>query len=417
VTGGATAGRAASAGGAPLTASDRGVSPTTIKVGALLLDIATVGRLGVAVAIDPAQQQAAFQAFADDLNARGGINGRKVEMVYRAFDVTDRNDQIAACRELTQEKQVFAVLAGFNTVDPNVCLVEENKTPLLSSSANNPDWVYARSGGRLLSMFPRSGRMMTSLVAELERVKLADKRIGILGDGLNDPGGQVANQLKQALQARGHKVTYVGQLSDDIPTASSQVPVEVNRMQTTGGGAEVVVFLNSNAVYGTQFVNQANGQAYKPQYVNTDWASNNGDSTNQNMPRSYEGAIAFTFNRGLSSKRGMTPPPGTNRCRDVYNARSGRKLAAPSTPEFGLTMTYCDDLRMFEQLATKAGPNLTRDRFTAARLQLGVFDSLAMSPGSFGPTKPDLADGIRTERWTYDCKCWNVVDGFHRPGG
>lgn len=407
-----------------LTASDRGVSPTTIKLGFTLLDIQTVGRLGVAVAIDPAQQQAAFQSFVDDINARGGIHGRKIEAHFRAYDVTDRNDQIAACRELTQDKGVFAVLGGFNIVDPNLCVVQENQTPLISSATNNPDWVVARSGGRLVSTYPRSGRMMAGLVAEMERTGLAAKKIGILTDGLNDPGGQVADQLEALLEARGRKVVYRGQLSDDIPTASSQVPVEVNRARTADAtGAEVIVFLSSNAVFGTQFVNQADSQNYRPQYVNSDWASNSGDTTNQNMPSSYAGrAFAFSFGRGLSSKRPlMPPPPEADRCRDIYNARSGRKLAEPANNEYGLSMGYCDLVRIFERLATATGPQLTRAALVGAVPKAGSFASAAFSPGSFGPNKHDMADLVRVERWAANCGnnrgCWEPVGGFHRPGG
>ena len=402
-----------------LTASDRGVSATTIKVGALLLDVATVGRLGVAVATNPAQQQAAFQAFANDINDRGGINGRKLEMHYEAFDVTDSNAQIAACRKLTQEKKVFVVMAGFNTVIPNLCIYKENQTPLIASSANHPDWVFEEAKGRLITLFPRSGRMMAALVAELERVRLANKKIGILTDGLNDPEGRVMAQLDRMLKARGHKVVYKGQLSDDISTAASQVPVEVNKMQTADGtGAEVVIFLSSNAIYGTQFVNQASRQGYHPQYVSSDWASNNGDSNNNNMPEAYTGAISFTFNRGLSAEQGLGPTPLANRCRDIYNAKSGRTLAKPNVPEYGLTMSYCDDMRLFELLATKAGPQLTRDRLTAMRTEIGTFEMASMSLGSLSADKFDLADLVRTQRWVHaGCTCWTSIDDFHRPGG
>ena len=420
IGGGGVAGSAGGGAGSVtgLTATDRGVSATTIKLGFLLLDIGTVGRLGVTVAINPAQQQAAFQSYVDDINSRGGINGRKIQPYYRAYDVTDRDDQIAACRELTQDRQVFAVLGGFNIVDPNLCVVEENKTPLISNANNNPDWVFARAGGRLITLYPRSGRMMAATVAEMERVGLASKRIGIMSDGLNDPGGQVAMQLQRLLEQRGHKVVYRGQLSDDISTASSQVPVEENRMQTAGGtGAEVVVFLSSNAVYGTQFVNQANSQNYHPAYLNTDWASNNGDTTNSNMPESYDGSLAFTFNRGYSGKKPSPVVPEATRCRDIYNQRSGRTLAEPGNAEYGLTVGYCDVVRLFETMATSAGPDLTRARLIAGLDKVGLFASAAFGPGALSSTKFDLSDVERTERWGSDCKCWHPVDAFHRPGG
>jgi len=177
--------------------------------------------------------------------------------------------------------------------------------------------------------------MMAALVAEMERVKVADKKIGILTDGLNDPGGQVADQLQRQLEQRGHKVVYRGQLSDDIPTASSQTPVEVNRMRTAGGtGAEVVVFLSGNSVFGTQFVNAANGQNYRPIYVNSDWASNNGDTNNANMPASYEGpsgSRSTAGSRRRSSSRPPRRPVDVRRSTTPSRAASSSPRATPSS--------------------------------------------------------------------------------------
>jgi ABC-type branched-subunit amino acid transport system substrate-binding protein len=422
---GGTSGEVAPAGGGALTATDRGVSDKTIKVGATVLDVATVGRMGVGVAVDPIQQEAAFKAFFEEINSRGGINGRKLEYFIRSFDVTNREDQIAKCRELTKEKQVFAVLGGFNIPDPNNCIVEENKTALVTISNNNPDWIYQRAQGRLFTLYPRSGRMMQALVAEMERTKLADKKIGILSDRLNDPDSLVAKQLEAMLKARGHNVVYRGELSDQIPEASSQTPVEVNKMRTAGGtGAEAVVFLQSNSIYGTQFVNTANSQNYHPTYINSDWASNNGDSVNANMPNSYENqAVAFTFSRVLSSKRPYPAPPHHKRCVDAYNKFSGRKpLSQEPQTTFGLTMQYCDTVTLFEKLATLAGSNLTRVTFSDARNRLGFFDPVNNSAGTLGADRFDVPELIRTLRWKVEdngeqCKCWVGVDDFHRPGG
>jgi ABC-type branched-subunit amino acid transport system substrate-binding protein len=424
-TGGTTSGGAATATGNAAGATDRGVTDKTIRVGATVLDVATVGRMGVGVAVDPQQQTNAFKAFFEDINARGGINGRKIEYFIRSYDVTDRASMIAVCRELTRDKQVFAVLGGFNLPDPNNCITEENKSILVTISNNNPDWVYQRAQGRLFTLYPRSGRMMRAIVGEMERTKLADKKIGILSDRLNDPGSQVAMQLEKMLKDRGHNVVYRGELADDIPTASSQTPVEVNRMRSAGGtGAEVVVFLQSNSIYGTQFVNTAESQNYHPVYVNSDWSSNNGDTVNANMPRSYENqAIAFTFSRVLSSKRPAPVPAHHRRCVDAYNKFSGdQPLDKEPQTTFGLTMQYCDNVLLFEKLATLAGGGLTRTSFSDARLRLGFFDPVNNSGGTLGPDRFDVPELIRTLRWRWDdsgeqCKCWVGVDDFHRPEG
>ena len=419
---GATPGSGGGAAGpssGPRRASDIGVSADTIKVGTLVLDVATVGRMGIGVAIDPEQQCAAFQSFFNEINSRGGIHGRKIESRCESFDVTSPDDQIRACRALTQDFKAFAVLGGFNTVSTNLCITDENKTPLISNHNNFPDWVFERSGGRLITLYPRSGRMMRDAAAEFGRLGLYGKKFGILTDGLNDPQGHVMKQLEGFLEDRKQNVVYTGQLSDSIPTAGSQIPVEVQ--QARSAGTEVMVFLSSNSVYGTAFVRQAQEQGWRPTYVNTDWASNNGDSVNANMPESYEGAISITTGWNLAAK--MQPeqePPQAARCRQIYDEHSGRKLTPPKSGEtnneYGITTSFCDDVRIFERMATLAGPNLTRAGFIGAMGRIGGFEAANWGGGTFNATKTDYADLVRIQHWRFECKCWQRTEqGFHRP--
>jgi hypothetical protein len=142
------------------------------------------------------------------------------------------------------------------------------------------------------------------------------------------------------------------------------------------------------------------------------------------MPNDYENqAIAFTFSRVLSSKRPYPAPPQHKRCVDAYNKFSGRKpLGEEPQTTFGLTMQYCDNVLLFEKLATLAGSGLTRVTFSDARNKLGFFDPVNNSAGTLGPDRFDVPELIRTLRWHAQdngesCKCWIGVDEFHRPGG
>ncbi len=60
------------------TASDVGVTAATIKIGFLLTDLTQSKKLLGDIGADKADQQASYQAFVDEVNAGGGINGRKV---------------------------------------------------------------------------------------------------------------------------------------------------------------------------------------------------------------------------------------------------------------------------------------------------------------------------------------------------
>ena len=58
-------------------------------------------------------------------------------------------------------------------------------------------------------------------------------------------------------------------------------------------------------------------------------------------------------------------------------------------------MTYCNDLRMFEIIASKAGANLTNDSFREAAASMPQF-KLPLQPfASLGPNKVDAGDSFR----------------------
>jgi ABC-type branched-subunit amino acid transport system substrate-binding protein len=398
-----------------LTATDRGVFPDRIKVGFLILDIATVGRLGVNVAIDPEQQQAAMQSYVDDINARGGIHGRKIDPVYRTYDVVSEDDQRAACLHVARDQKVFAVIIGFNLPNPLLCLVDEHQTPTFNNVSNNPDYVFARAQGRLIAAFARGSRMMAVWADEIDRRgMLAGKEIGIVTDLQTDPGGTAAKQLEQALKGRGHNVVRRSELSADLPTSASQVPVEVNQMQVAG--VDIVFFVTGNTVRGTHFVQTAESQNYRPKYTVSDWSSNFTDSGSANMPQSFDGSLNITATRNSEFRAAHNHPEVAlaQNCRRIYEARSGRKLAARGSNEYGLTMNICDMVRIFETAAKRAGANLTRVVLSTGVQALGAQPTASWGDGTFAPRKLDLNDHIRTNEWKFNCRCWVPIDKFHR---
>ncbi|MDH4172071.1 MAG: hypothetical protein OEW42_21005, partial [Acidimicrobiia bacterium] len=95
-----------------LTASSRGVTADTIRVGISMLDFAYL----VENNFSPqgwGDQQGVWQAYIDDLNARGGINGRMVEPVFTFYNPIGNTEADQACLEMTEDNEVFAVLGGF----------------------------------------------------------------------------------------------------------------------------------------------------------------------------------------------------------------------------------------------------------------------------------------------------------------
>lgn len=408
-----TGGSRAAAGDHGAASSERGVLADRIKLGFTIIDIASVGRVGGNAAIDPEQQEAAIQAYVDEVNDAGGIHGRRIEPFFRVYDILSNDDARAACLELADDKGVFAVVAGFAYPDALMCLTREKQVPVFHTLASNPEWTYEQSGGRLFTLYPRSHRMMEIFAGELDALgALRGKQLGILSDDASDPGAAVAKDLEQILVRRGHVVARRAQLPASLQGSASQAPIEVNAMQRAG--VELVLVLTSTTVRGMHFAQAAESQRATWKYAVDDWASNYSDSAAENMPRSFDGAILITSTRQTEARDpNRTESPQATSCRKVYERRSGRQLAKWGSNEYALTMNVCDFVGWFTSAADAAGPGLTRPGIMAAFQRLGPVVSASLGDGTFGPGKFDMSDLVRTARWSFTCRCWQPADTFH----
>ena len=94
-----------------LTASFRGVTEDTITVGISMLDFPGLVSTGLS-AQGWGDQELVWQTYIDDLNDRGGINGRMVEAVYDFYSPIGTTEAEATCVKLTEDNETFAVLGG-----------------------------------------------------------------------------------------------------------------------------------------------------------------------------------------------------------------------------------------------------------------------------------------------------------------
>jgi len=419
VSGAAASGSAAGGGGGTAGSgsgtAERGVLPNRIKLGFTLIDVATVGRVGGNAAIDPEQQRAAAQSFVDEINERGGINGRMIEPHYRVYDILSRDDTRAACLELADDKKVFAVIASLTYPSPILCFVKEKQMPLFNLLPNNAQYLYDDAQGRLFTLYPGSHRMMEVFAAELDALgKLKGKHIGILSDDDNDPGSQVSKDLESILRRRGHQSISQGHTPASLDGTASQNPIIVNNFKRDG--VEIVLMLMGTSVRGTQFAQAAESQQATWTYAVTDFTSNFSDSGAQQMPRSFTNAVLITGTRMGEFRDPNRPESSTAKaCKAIYESRSSRKLAAWGTNEYALTMNFCDALTYFERAATTAGTGLTAATLNAGVQSLGPVPSASLGGGAFGPGKPDMNDLVRHSTWQFSCTCWMPVDQFH-PG-
>lgn len=395
----------------PAGANAAAAGPTApIKVGFTILDTATVGRAGINVLISPEQQERAWRAYVQDVNDRNLI-GRKIEPVFSTYDVFSQDSQTASCLALTEDHKVFAVLGGYNFASPNACVVEQHATPMVSNMGSNPDSYYTKSAGRLITATARSSRMFTNAVGVLDSVgALNGKRIGILRSDANDPSGEATGHLQNALESAGHRVVHVSRLPAP-PASDTATPIEVNRMSQSQ--AEVV-FLLAGSTSSTGFVQAADAQGFRPRYVTTDWGAMFNDTSNMNMPNSYDGALGITNARAPEYRVDRPEPALAKECKATYERVSKTQLAARGSNEYALTVIYCDLVRMFVAGMRAGGAATTKEQFPAAMGRVGALAFGSWGDGEYRPGKPDAGDWVLLQQWRVGCKCFHPVGDFRR---
>ena len=407
-TPGSAAGVAGASGRSAATAPNAATDTTPVKVGFTLFDVGGASNIGFAIAVDPKVERQVYQAYVDYLNGTGGINGRKIDPVFSTYDLLNQDSQNASCLALTQDAKVFAVIGGYNFTSADECVVQQNKTLMLNNNSFTTEELY--QSGRHVSIYARANRMMAVFARRMaETGQLRGKKVGILDDLGADPNRSVLNALSAEVKANGGNVVRESVLSADLPTGSSQIPVEVSQMHAAGVDT---VLLIAFGLFGTQFVQQADSQQWTPAYGAADWQAWYSNVAVSNMPASFAGAYSITSVRTSEERVGIPEPPQAGRCRQIFEQMSKTKLAPRGDDSYGLTMQACDTLLVFAAAARAAGPTLSPGSFVAGIQRVGTVDSAAWGGGAFGPGKLDLNDQTRINRWSADCKCWKPTTPF-----
>lgn len=135
-----------------LTASDVGVTPTTVRVGVVVSASGPVG----SNAFSPPLYGA--QAFFSQLNARGGLNGRKVELLVCDDRQTGRGNNDCV-RSLITKSKVFALVATSVLNYAGAPFVNEQGVPDIGGQPIGGAYdTYPRLYSIYGSHYPRDGR-------------------------------------------------------------------------------------------------------------------------------------------------------------------------------------------------------------------------------------------------------------------
>src|SRR6516165_6236699 len=118
--------------------STPGVTATTIRVGVPYVDVAAVKAVGVNISWGSVPN--AFNAVIADINAHGGINGRKIVPYLVAVNPTGTAPAATACTQLIEDDNIFAAVAPLQAT----CYLQHDTPVVASVYASGPSSTTAQ---------------------------------------------------------------------------------------------------------------------------------------------------------------------------------------------------------------------------------------------------------------------------------
>ena len=402
-------------------ATDRGVNncaghKTCVKLGVLLAKIGGLDASGFALNVRTDTQQV-VQAYIDDQNKRGGINGRPIVPVFRTTDPISEDDQNQACTQFADDDKVFGVIdtQSFIFANPQACLTQTKKTPYVHGYAESEGFMD-KGAGYDVSETRSLDRIAVEWVDEIAKLKFltGGEKVGILEDNCEPSHSVVDRYLVAGIKRLNPKSVKTYESDCSAAYAQSQPPALQQQMCIDG---VTHVVLATSFVAAQTFLQSADSGpcgsgARKYKYMASDYSLLASDLFTRNFNKTqFDGSLAITnFFTGIT-----TTSAQLQRCSKVLTAHGipGLSNSYPNADADAM----CDYFAIFVKAAVAAGPNLTRAGWAQAVQRLGRFDG-AYSPRSvFAAGKTNGGELVHAMVWHADCTCYRQTGPLHLGKG
>ena len=381
-----------------LTASWRGVTEDTIYVGASMLDFALLQELGFSPS-GWGDQAGIWDALIDDLNDRGGINGRMVDIISEFYSPLDAADAERVCAILHQDNETFVNLGGFvgpaGSADP--CVPGTNNTIMVGGEIGSAEEL-AQANVAWFHTGPTVEFQTINLFNLLVQTGKADgaKVFTMGGAAAADEESFVIEQLE------ARDIEVVGSALIEAPDGDTiaqdnEMAVAFERFNASGA--------NTLMVFGTPsaYIRGAGAAGLTGEIAI--WSNDSGGLGNLGatiVDKSIaDGTLVST---GPTDEEIWNDQAFQDQCVAPVQERmpeSDFRNPLEYAPEednwFNALRRYCHVLAIFETIATAAGPDLTPDTFEAAAYGSAGddFQIPGIGPASLSPDKRGAQDGVR----------------------
>lgn len=381
-----------------LTASFRGVTEDTIRIGIGFWDVSL---FGFGFFGDP---EPVWDALIGAVNAEGGIHGRMLEAHIAGFNPALPNEMLAACIKLTEDDQVFAVLGGLRG-DANYCVSEQHETIHVGSQVNAKGDLLERARAPLASFRIEGTARDEAFIAELANRGWFD---GSTAVGVHYDGSTTAELLADVVEAAfadiGVEIAITMNIDDlvlDEDALESQA--EIMQEQVTDAGVDRMVIFGAAA---TGLVTYGDLGIQMAAVDSTNFTT----ATSQGIdPMALDGTISSAVRLDLATDPVDVETQG---CIDTVSAAlpdarferpgPGVENSKEDPNYWSYTVLACRDLSLFVQIATASSVELTNDSFQAGLESLTQASLPEIPFLSFGPGKYNGNDTLRLVQFDGD---------------
>lgn len=370
-------------GSSASAAPPQGVSSSSIRVGLPYLNFAALQAVGLS--IDQGSFPDAFNALIANLNAQGGINGRKIAPYLTEINPTSLASSTSACTVMSKDDSVFAV---FGPLYP-VCYLQAGVATIngLMPASSSP------SGAQNFTLTPPPAAFDPLQLSVFSKKGIfKGKKVGVISastDKLETP--IVLSALKKL------HVNVAQSAVDSAPqndASASDLQIQAISERFKDSGVNVVVAVGSGAT-GWLIGQNDNQSTYAPRLVATSYSSFAGTVTAKggDNPTYLKGAVTAS---AFPSQQVFWNDPAIQKCvRIIKKAYPSTVIGSPIGAPASAPTTWvsaentCQDVAVFADIAKAAGKNLTAQTFQKAGYGLRNVSIPGMgAPVSFGPGRP-----------------------------
>jgi ABC-type branched-subunit amino acid transport system substrate-binding protein len=376
----------------------QGVTASQIKLGVMMIDYSCIQQY--VSAIEP-EQQPTFQIFVNNLNAKGGVNGRKIVPVYKSYCPINTATEMTACTSLTDDSKVFAAVGTF--YDPSgaaqLCFAKQHHTVVIADSLTQA-LVDRGPPGMMLTPDITPERRLQVIMALLQRRgTLSGKKVSVVDIAADkDRVDQVVvPALKRLGVKRGSDATLTI-TNGDTTAAQAQLDSFLEHWKSDGTNALILV---GDEVSSTQFVEKIKAAVPDMMLVADTTAVLDGARGEQDAhksPNPYDGIITAEGQTGLEH----TKTPHFAYCRDIWEKATGRKVPSPNAviklPNgkndnlYDEVETSCLFTTMFAAIAQRVGPYLNDTNWVNTVNNFGPVDDTSTIYATVHKGKYDADD-------------------------